>query len=251
MLQSISSSVIRHCESSSTHDNARGSAGLRPADQPADAGSPAPTKAVASYPWSSLNDTAGRGICWPAHDVEQSIRRSAGHRPCAQRYPLPGVGLGADDPAHPRPRRLLGSRSRKPSPLALASAGASGDARRQRPSVLVPTYLGMVSCRRAAVGGEPMTARTPERVGIAEAVLITGMSRRTLQDLAPSIPGASKPAGRWLFAVAELRAWVTRTTKRPACRKTSTFAPASIGRVSRSGAKNIAKAYELVLNGSR
>ena len=40
-----------------------------------------------------------------------------------------------------------------------------------------------------------MAIANPERVGIAGAVLITGMSRRTLQDLAPSIPGASKPAG--------------------------------------------------------
>ena len=70
----------------------------------------------------------------------------------------------------------------------------------------------------------------PERVGIAGAVLITGLSRRTLQDLAPSIPGASKPAGRWLFAVAELRAWVTRTTKGPSCRKTYTSAQAYTGR---------------------
>ncbi|WP_267348737.1 hypothetical protein [Sphingomonas sp. GM_Shp_2] len=89
-----------------------------------------------------------------------------------------------------------------------------------------------------------------ERVGIADAVLITGMSRRTLQSLAPSIPGASKPAGRWLFAVAELRAWVTRTT-RSSCRKISTSAPASFGRVSRSTGRNTAKAYERVLSGSR
>jgi hypothetical protein len=96
-----------------------------------------------------------------------------------------------------------------------------------------------------------MTARTPERVGIAEAVLITGMSRRTLQSLATSIPGASKPAGRWLFAVAELRAWVTRTTKKQPCRKISTFAPGSTGRASKRAASNTEKAYELVLSGSR
>lgn len=91
----------------------------------------------------------------------------------------------------------------------------------------------------------------PERIGIAGAILITGLSRRTLQDLAPSIPGASKPAGRWLFAVAELRAWVTRTTKGPSCRKTSTSAPVYTGRGSKFGASNTAKAYERVLSGSR
>ena len=96
-----------------------------------------------------------------------------------------------------------------------------------------------------------MTAKSPERVGIADAILITGMSRRTLQSLAPSIPGASKPAGRWLFAVAELRAWVTRTTKRPTCQKTYTSAPAYTGRGSKFAGKNTAKAYEHVLSGSR
>ena len=96
-----------------------------------------------------------------------------------------------------------------------------------------------------------MSAIAPERVGIAGAVLITGLSRRTLQDLAPSIPGASKPAGRWLFAVAELRAWVTRTTKRPTCRKTYTSAQAYTGRGSNAAVSNTAKAYERVLSGSR
>jgi hypothetical protein len=96
-----------------------------------------------------------------------------------------------------------------------------------------------------------MTARTPERVGIAEATLITGLSRRTLQSLAPSIPGASKPSGRWLFAVADLRAWVTRTKARKPCRKTSTSAQAYTGRGSRSAVSNTAKAYELVLSGLR
>lgn len=91
----------------------------------------------------------------------------------------------------------------------------------------------------------------PERVGISGAVLITGMSRRTLQDLAPSIPGASKPAGRWLFVVSELRAWVTRTTRRTSCRKTYTFEKEYTGRGSRSAARNTDKAYEHVLSGSR
>lgn len=89
-----------------------------------------------------------------------------------------------------------------------------------------------------------------ERIGVAAAALITGMSRRTLQDLAPSIPGASKPSGRWLFEVAKLRAWVTRTKAKP-CRKISTSGRASIGRVSRSVATNTAKAYEHVLSGRR
>lgn len=91
----------------------------------------------------------------------------------------------------------------------------------------------------------------PQKCGIAEAALITGISKRTLQDLAPSIPGASKPAGRWIFAVSELRAWSTRINRNNPCRKTSISAKASTGRVSRSRASNIEKAYELVLNGSR
>ena len=97
-----------------------------------------------------------------------------------------------------------------------------------------------------------MTAPRPERVGIAQAALITGLSKRTLQDLAASIPGASMPAGRWLFDEAKLRAWVTRVSRKaPPCRKTSTSAKASTGRGSRSAGGSTDKAYERVLSGSR
>ncbi|WP_372891109.1 helix-turn-helix domain-containing protein [Sphingomonas sp.] len=94
----------------------------------------------------------------------------------------------------------------------------------------------------------------PVRTGIAGAQAITGLSYRTLQDLASrgEIPGASKPAGRWLFIVADLRRWsnrVNRATKAK-CR-TSTNATASGGRVSRSAVSNTGKAYEHVLKRSR
>ena len=39
----------------------------------------------------------------------------------------------------------------------------------------------------------------PERCGISQACLITGIPKRTLQELAATIPGASKPAGRHQF----------------------------------------------------
>jgi hypothetical protein len=91
----------------------------------------------------------------------------------------------------------------------------------------------------------------PTRIGVAQAALITSLSRRTLQDLAPSIPGASKPAGRWLFEEAALRAWINRKPERMPCRKTSTSGTGSIGRASKRKASNIEKAYELVLSGSR
>ncbi|WP_439571217.1 helix-turn-helix domain-containing protein [Sphingomonas sp.] len=93
------------------------------------------------------------------------------------------------------------------------------------------------------------------RCGIAQARAITGLSNRTLQDLASrgAIPGASKPAGRWLFEIAELRRWVARVnrTAQAQWQRTSTSGTASIGRASRSPASNTAKAYEHVLSRSR
>jgi hypothetical protein len=54
-----------------------------------------------------------------------------------------------------------------------------------------------------------MSFKEAERVAIADAVLISGLSKRTLQSLAAHgrIPGAGKPAGRWTFDVMELREW--------------------------------------------
>lgn len=92
----------------------------------------------------------------------------------------------------------------------------------------------------------------PERCGISQASLISGLSKRTLQDLAPTIPGASKPAGRWIFIIPDLRAWSQRINRKTGlCRKTSISGTGSIGRVSRSMGSNIDKAYELALSGRR
>ncbi|WP_120299945.1 helix-turn-helix domain-containing protein [Sphingomonas sp. PP-CC-1A-547] len=90
------------------------------------------------------------------------------------------------------------------------------------------------------------------RCGIADARAITGLSYRTIQDLASrgAIPGASKPSGRWMFVVADLRRWSTRVNRAAAC-PISTLAAKSTGRVSRSGASNTGTAYERVLKRSR
>ncbi|WP_366520815.1 helix-turn-helix domain-containing protein [Sphingomonas sp.] len=91
----------------------------------------------------------------------------------------------------------------------------------------------------------------PIRCGIAEARNITGLSYRTLQDLASrgAIPGASKPSGRWLFVVIDLKRWSTRVNraKKHQCRRTSTSGAESSGRVSRSTASSTEKAYEHAL----
>ena len=52
-----------------------------------------------------------------------------------------------------------------------------------------------------------------ERVSISEAVRISGLKMRTLQNLAAqgAIPGAAKPAGRWTFDISQLRRWVRET----------------------------------------
>lgn len=49
-----------------------------------------------------------------------------------------------------------------------------------------------------------------KRCQISGAARISGMSKRTLQHLAAAgrIPGATKPAGRWLFDVARLEQWL-------------------------------------------
>lgn len=95
-----------------------------------------------------------------------------------------------------------------------------------------------------------MTA--PERVRTAEAVRITGLDARTLQEKAAAglIPGARKVFGRWTYDPIILRK-LGRTPCQRSSRKDSTAGVKSSGRVSRSGASNTAKAYELVLSRSR
>src|SRR5690554_5816798 len=91
-------------------------------------------------------------------------------------------------------------------------------------------------------------ARMAERVRTAEAVRLTGIPARTLQEKAAAglIPGARKVFGRWTFDAAQL----ARLGTTP-CRRASTRETGSIGRVSRSGGSSIARAYEHVLSQSR
>ena len=96
-----------------------------------------------------------------------------------------------------------------------------------------------------------MTA--PARIRTAQAALLTGLDRRTLQEKAAAglIPGARKMFGRWTFDVAALAKLGTEPCRTRNFRRASTSETASIGRVSRSGGSNIEKAYELVLSQSR
>jgi hypothetical protein len=90
-----------------------------------------------------------------------------------------------------------------------------------------------------------------ERVSISEAVRISGLKMRTLQNLAAQgvIPGAAKPAGRWTFDISQLRRWVRETPEKALpCRKISTFATASTGVVSRLPDANTENLYMSVLN---
>jgi len=56
-----------------------------------------------------------------------------------------------------------------------------------------------------------------ERVTVLDAVRITGICARTLQNLAAQglIPGAAKPAGRWTFDLLLLRKWAQQTPGKP------------------------------------
>lgn len=86
-----------------------------------------------------------------------------------------------------------------------------------------------------------------ERCKIREASLITGLDIRTLQDKAArgEIPGAEKPFGRWTFDIAKLRQLKGRQCA------VSIRGMGYTGRVSKSGATNIASAYELALRPMR
>lgn len=90
-----------------------------------------------------------------------------------------------------------------------------------------------------------------ERVSISQAVQISGLKMRTLQNLAAQgvIPGAAKPAGRWTFDIAQLRQWARQTPENTLpCRKISSFVTASTGAVSRSPDVSTANLYMSVLN---
>jgi hypothetical protein len=90
-----------------------------------------------------------------------------------------------------------------------------------------------------------------ERVCIADAVRISGLKLRTLQNLAAqgAIPGAAKPAGRWTFDISQLRRWARETPEKAVpCRKISTYVTASTGVASRLPDANTESLYMSVLN---
>lgn len=92
-----------------------------------------------------------------------------------------------------------------------------------------------------------------ERVSISQAVQISGLKMRTLQNLAAQgvIPGAAKPAGRWTFDIAQLRQWARQTPENTLpCRKTSLSVMASTGAVSKSPDAYTASRYMSVLSQS-
>lgn len=98
-----------------------------------------------------------------------------------------------------------------------------------------------------------MPADLPElaraRCKSREAAAITGLDIRTLQEKAAAgqIPGARKVFGRWTYDIAKLR---QLGAKGRSC-EGSISATGYTGRVSRSAATNIDRAYELVLRPSR
>lgn len=94
--------------------------------------------------------------------------------------------------------------------------------------------------------------RLPDRVRTAEAALITGLDPRTLQEKAAAglIPGARKVFGRWTYDRILLSKLGHEPCPSKNSRKASTGAGTFSGRVSRSKASNIEKAYERVLSRS-
>lgn len=86
----------------------------------------------------------------------------------------------------------------------------------------------------------------PERVRTAEAVRITGLSQRTLQEKAAAglIPGARKVFGRWSFDVCEL----ARLGTAPRIVRNEIGMQ---GRIARVRDEDTQKAYERVLGQKR
>ncbi len=93
----------------------------------------------------------------------------------------------------------------------------------------------------------------PLRVRTEDAVRITGLDRRTLQEKAAAgkIPGARKVFGRWTYDPLILESLGTDPCQMKSSPRASTDAEKPYGRVSKSKVSNIAKAYEHVLSQSR
>jgi predicted DNA-binding transcriptional regulator AlpA len=94
-------------------------------------------------------------------------------------------------------------------------------------------------------------ARALERVRPQDAVVITGLSLRTVQALAlrGEIPGAAKLGGSWTFDEAALRNWIKERTTCPQDRRhlnTRTGEVIRYGRGSPLQDENIARACELM-----
>ena len=92
----------------------------------------------------------------------------------------------------------------------------------------------------------------PIRCGIAQARGITGLSVSILRDHAArgSIPGVSKPAGRWLFVVEDLQRWATRIdhpAPGPRSRSAHTARLPRAGRIPHPNPADTASAYERAL----
>lgn len=90
-----------------------------------------------------------------------------------------------------------------------------------------------------------------ERVTVHDAVRITGICIRTLQNLAAQglIPGAAKPAGRWTFDIVLLRKWAQQTPGKPEkWQRTSISEAIPTTRVSRLPDEHTASLYMSVLS---
>lgn len=93
------------------------------------------------------------------------------------------------------------------------------------------------------------THRT-ERVGVAEAMLATGLRKRTVQHLAARgiIPGAAKLGGLWTFDRVKLRRWIA-AKEREACQGTSISEAGSGMDAYRLAGTSYAKAYARAISG--
>lgn len=98
---------------------------------------------------------------------------------------------------------------------------------------------------------DDITPFVRERVAIADAVRISGISKRTLQSLAwqGSIPGAAKPAGRWTFDINLLRNWAQQPPEKVVpCLRTSASETGSAGGDSRLPDAYTESLYKSVLS---
>src|SRR3974390_3165959 len=101
----------------------------------------------------------------------------------------------------------------------------------------------LLTLRQAAAPPARRKKKEAERIVVEDAMLILGLSRRTIQEMAQrgEIPGAAK-FGRWTFDVAKLRAMIADREQETSQRSYERRRPVVTGAATRSGVVSASRA---------